>query len=144
MFELLRILFYVFNVSAMAIVVICCFITVICNIRLRKDASASIGLPTFSDCKKSYICCSVVSSVMLIIDWILISGSYRSGGLFGPQILAEDVLMLAKIWAVITLAVIIIDILIKFIGNSKYKMKDAIVPLVIGMIWYFILAIIIY
>ena len=144
MFKLLLILYTIFNIAALVIMLICIISTLVSNINLHKLSTAKIGLPTFTDCKTSFIRCCLTSSLLMLMNWIFFSSAFASeSGVSGKEILAKFALIFATVWAVTILVVLITEIVLKFLKNSKVQIKDAFVPLIIRTMWCFILTFII-
>lgn len=144
MFEALLILYIVFNIIALFILLICCICTLIANARINKLVTAKVALPTFTECKSTFIKCCVTSSLFLILDWIMFSSSYISKDkISGSIILSEISLKIAFVWAISLALVSLIEVFTKFIKNREYQMKDAINSIIVRTIWCFILTFII-
>lgn len=144
MFEALLILYVVFNAIALLILVICCICTLVGNSRLNKLATAKVALPTFADCKSTFTKTCVVSSVFLLMDWILFANNYISKEkITGVEILAQNALTFAFVWAAALALIIILELIIKFSKNKKYQLRDAMSPVIVRTVWSFILTFII-
>lgn len=144
MFEALLILYFAFNAIALLILAICCICALLGNSRLNKLATAKVALPTFTDCKSTFTKTCVVSSIFLLMDWILFANNYVSKEkITGVEILAQNALLFAFVWAVALALVIILELIIKFSKNKKYQLKDALSPVIVRTVWCFILTFII-
>lgn len=143
-FETLLILYVVFNVIALLILSICCFCALVGNSRLNKLATAKVALPTFADCKSTFTKTCIVSSIFLLMDWLLFAGNYvNEEKITGVEILSENALLFSFVWAVVLAIVIILELTIKFSKNKKYQLKDALSPVIFRTVWCFILTFII-
>lgn len=144
MFKALLILYVAFNVIALLILIVCCICALVGNLRLNKLATAKVALPTFTDCKSTFTKSCVVSSIFLLMDWILFANNYvTKEKITGVEILAENALILAFVWAVALALVIILELVIKFNKNKKYQLKDALSLVILRTLWCFILTFII-
>ncbi len=144
MFEALLILYFAFNAIALLILAICCICALLGNSRLNKLATAKVALPTFTDCKSTFTKTCFVSSIFLLMDWILFANNYVSKEkITGVEILAQNALLFAFVWAVALALVIILELIIKFSKNKKYQLKDALSPVIVRTVWCFILTFII-
>lgn len=138
------ILYVAFNVIALLILIVCCICALVGNLRLNKLATAKVALPTFTDCKSTFTKSCVVSSIFLLMDWILFANNYvTKEKITGVEILAENALILAFVWAVALALVIILELVIKFNKNKKYQLKDALSLVILRTLWCFILTFII-
>ena len=144
MFEALSILYVIFNVIALLILTVCCICTLIGNSRLSKLATAKVALPTFVDCKSIFTKTCVVSSIFLLMDWILFANNYVSEDkVAGVKILSQLALSFAYVWAIALALVIILELGLKFNKNKTILLKEAISPVIMRTVWCFILAFII-
>lgn len=144
MFEALLILYVAFNAIALLILIVCCICALVGNSRLNKLATAKVALPTFTDCKSTFTKSCVVSSIFLLMDWIFFANNYvTKEKITGVEILAENALILAFVWAVALALVIILELVIKFNKNKKYELKDALSLVILRTLWCFILTFII-
>lgn len=144
MFEALLILYVAFNAIALLILAICCICALVGNSRLNKLATAKVALPTFTYCKSTFTKTCVVSSIFLLMDWILFANNYvGKEKITGVEILAQNALLSAFVWAVALALIIILELIIKFSKNKKYQLKDALSPVIVRTVWCFILTFII-
>lgn len=144
MFEALLILCVIFNVIALLILIICSICALVGNSRLNKLATAKVALPTFMDCKSTFTKTCIVSSVFLLMNWILFANNYVSKEKIpGVEILSNFALQISFVWAIVLALIIVLELIIKFNKNKKYQLKDAIGPVIIRTIWCFILTFII-
>lgn len=144
MFEALLILYIVFNVISLLIVAICCASAIVGNSRLNKLATAKIALPTFTECRTTFIQTIVTSAAFLLLDWLLFANDYVSKKeLPGVDIIAKNALSFAVVWAVALALVIILEMVIVFSKNKKYQVKDVVIPVILTTVGCFILTFIV-
>lgn len=138
MFTTLMVLSGIFNVVALSILVICSVCCFKANKRLSALMTEKVALPRYIDCKPTFTKCCVVSSVFLIMDWLLFSS-----GVNGAAQLASFAYTFAHVWAIALVVLVITEIIINFSKVKEYRMKDALSFVMIRTIWWFILTFII-
>ena len=143
MFKLLLSLFIIFNVVAIIIVLLTIVCAYIGNIRKSKFVKAEVVLPTFYDCKKTYIQCCISSSLFALTAWFLYSPQAitETGNMI--ESLAKFMFAFGVIWSVILIMAIISELVFEFMKNKSITLKPSLLPIFIKSLWCFILAFII-
>lgn len=138
------ILYVIFNVIALVILAVCCICAWVANSRLNSLASAKVALPTFDDCKPSFTRTCVVSSIFLLMDWILFANNYvGKEGVTGIETLSNISLLFSFIWAVALALLVIMELVMKFSKNKNHQLTDALSTVIVRTVWCFILTFII-
>lgn len=144
MFEALLILYIAYNVIALLILSVCSVCALIGNSRLNKLATAKVALPTFLDCKATFTKTCVVSSIFLLMDWMLFANGYvGKEKITGIEMLSKFSLLFAFVWAIALAIILILELVIRFSKNKNYQLTDAISPVILRTVWCFILTFII-
>lgn len=129
MFDVLLFLYKLFSLASAAIMILCCAGVIFESFRKGKLSSSKLKIPSFTDLRPAYRKCCLSSTVFILMDWILFSGSYVPGNpAEGAGVLAKCTLGFVLIWSLVFLAVVLTEIAARFSENDKSNIRDAFGP----------------
>lgn len=142
MYNVLRVLFIVANVIAVALLAISYVLTIVAKVRKSALATSNIVFPVLAEQHTMIKHCFWSGTLFIFLDWLLCSSTAISVESGATNSLPQALLTFGVVWAVMIFAGIIAEVIIKCIKSSSYtcSVSDGIKSSIWYTVLYFVLS----